>query len=134
MIEAAKANVVGPAVAADQPDALAGEGVGYSEQGTGGGAVDAGKLRTERQDAFALGFDAGFGGLVGREEGRDEFIAKGCGKGREEDFGVLLLLVESEPNAETELGVVFEEGVRPGWTAAGLVDRVGRCGQAAAID
>ena len=48
--------------------------------------------------------------------------------------GVLVLLVDGEAHAEAELGVVFEQRVGPGRSAALVVGAVGRGRQVAAVD
>ena len=85
MIEPAKADVVGPAVAADDPDALAHQDIGQAEQVAGvGGAL--GRQRVERVCqlvqplfqpgyALALGGDAGLARLVGVQQTLDEILA-----------------------------------------------------------
>ena len=45
VVEAAEADVVGPAVAADDPDALLDQGVGEGEEVARFGSVDAGEFR-----------------------------------------------------------------------------------------
>ncbi len=134
VVEPAEADVVGPAVSADQPDTLAGERIGYGEESAGFGRVDSGELGPERKDALALGFDAGLSGLVGGEECGYQLIAERCGEGLKQGFGVFLLLVQGETDAQAELRVVFEERVGPGGTAAALVDAVGCGRKASSID
>src|SRR5205085_422101 len=60
VIEAAIADIVGPAIAADDPDALFDEGIRHAEEVAGFQSIDSGKLRLELDDALALGEDALF--------------------------------------------------------------------------
>ena len=135
MIEAAVADVVGPAVAADDPDALLDQRVGHAEQVAGFGSVDAGEFvfellaraRAGRRcpaSVFwsALRMACASSSPIGEAEPPDQFA------------GVFVLLVDGEAHAEAELGVVFEERVGPGRSAAFVVGAVGRGRQVAAVD
>ena len=66
VVEAAESDVVGPAVAADDPDALVHQVVGDLRERAGFDGVLSGKRLAHRDHALALGFDAVLGGLVGR--------------------------------------------------------------------
>ena len=59
VVEAAVADVVGPAVAADQPDALGDQVVGHQRQPGGGGVVDLRQQALELLDALPLRGDLG---------------------------------------------------------------------------
>ena len=125
VVEAAEADVVGPAVAADDPDALADEGVGERRAGRCAvGRVDrrraassarprarAGRRSRPRRPASASSRAAR---QVVAELGR-RGVAAACG---------VDLLVDGEPHAEAELGVVLEQRVRPGRAAAVARSRV----------
>ena len=134
VVEAAVADVVRPAVAADDPEALLDEVVGDVEEAAGREALLAGELRLEGGDALALVGDPLLGPLVGRQEAGDELVAEEAAQLLDELGGVLGLLVEGEAHAEAELGVVLEEGVRPGRAAPVAVDGVGRRREVAAVD
>ena len=75
MIEAAEADVVGPAVAADDPHAFLHQIFGQAFQLARRGGIDAGQLLAQFLDPLALLKDAGFGGLVGVEYGVRQFGA-----------------------------------------------------------
>ena len=132
MVEAAEADVVGPAVAADDPDALAHERAGERLRAAAprGSSSRASRSRSSCDERGAArrcrlggaGRRAGEGRRqVGRELGRER-------------AGLTLLRVEREPHAEPELGVVLEQGVRPGRPAAVAVRRPRRRRQVAAVD
>src|SRR5690349_5124817 len=134
VIEAAVADVVGPTVAADYPDGFLDERVGEREQVAGFGRVEAGEALFEDRDAAALGGDAFFGGLVGVDQVLGERFADLEAEFPDQLAGVFGLFVGGEPHAEAELGVVLEQRIAPGGTAAFGVDRVGRGGEIAAVD
>ncbi len=75
MVEAAVADVIGPAVAADDPDAFLDQRVGQAEQVAGLAGVGTGQLLLQQLDAGALLEDAGLGGLVGVEQGLRKVFA-----------------------------------------------------------
>ena len=77
----------------------------------------------ERDDALALRGDAGLAGLVGLEEALHQVVADLAGEAAHEARRLLLVLVDGQPHAEAELGVVLEERVRPGRAAAVAVLR-----------
>ena len=76
VIEAAVADVVGPAVAAQDPDALLDQRIG---QRSAGRALPACRRRPasacSSRHALALGEDAGFGVLIGVEDGLRQILA-----------------------------------------------------------
>ncbi len=74
------------------------------------------------------------GPLVGGQKARDELVAEVPAELLHELDGVLALLVEGEAHAEAELGVVLEEGVRPGRSAAVGVDGVGSRREVRTVD
>ena len=77
VVQAAVADVVGPAVAADDPDALLHQGVGQAEQVAASRVVLSApaSLPCSVGHPLALGGDAGFVGLVGVQEAVDQFGA-----------------------------------------------------------
>src|SRR4051812_37619709 len=109
MIEAAEADVECPSVSAEDPDALAYEGLGDGEQVACVRRVESGELGFEDLHPLALRFDFGFG-LLGRMNDL-------CGKlgsdrrseARDQRLGEDLLLVESRPHTEAEFRVVLKE-------------------------
>ena len=68
VVEAAEADVVGPAVAADDPDGLLHEVVGEVDERPGGGRCGRRELHAQPGHALALGRDAGVGRLIGLED------------------------------------------------------------------
>ena len=76
VIEPAVADVVGPAVAADDPDALLDQVVGHAQQVPGvSGWLSRSELLLERRDALALIVDPGLVRLVGIQEPVDQLVA-----------------------------------------------------------
>ena len=69
MVEAAVADIVGPAVAADDPDAFLDQRIGQHYEVAGFGGVDAGQFLAEQLHALALLEDARLGFLIGVENG-----------------------------------------------------------------
>ena len=121
MVEAAKADVIGPAVAADDPDALADQGVGQHGQVTGGSSGDAVvprgqpvQLFFEPGDTLALGEHALLLVLVRVQDRTGELGAHGSGRQEPSRAARRSFLgVEAHPDAEAELGVVLEQRVGP---------------------
>ncbi len=135
VIEAAVADVVGPAVAADEPDALLHQVVGERFEAACLGGVQSRPARprsaTTRSRWAAM---PGLVRLVGVENRRRQAVAElrrdvldEAARGRD-------VRVERQAEAEAELGVVLEQRVRPGRAAAVAVGRVGRRRQVAAVD
>ena len=96
--------------------------------------IDAGEFRLEFDDAFALGEDALLGLLVGIQDGLRQFLADLEAETPDEFAGILVLLIDGEALAQAEFGIVFEERVGPGRSAAFGVGAVGRGGQVGAVD
>ena len=134
VVESSVADVVRPAVAADDPDVLLDEEFGKRGEALGFRRSRGFELLVQLGDAFALRGDVGFGDLRRFENRLGEFFAdrsRGFGESLARDFG---LLVDRVAHAEAEFGVVFEQRVRPGRAAAVLIDGVRRRGQVAAVN
>ncbi len=159
MIESAVADVVGPAVAAEDPDGLldeqililqhfASERAGFAGANLAVGQplgfpLGAGQVDV---DAVLAGGDQLGGGLLaalGVVHVVEPFLARFLDVGGgvldgDELLNVLLQLGAAlggaQVHAEAELGVVLEQAVRPGRAVAVLVDGVGAGGGAAAVD
>ena len=117
MVEAAEADVVGPAVAADDPDALADEVAGQRQQVLrvgARGAVHRGQPFAEPGDAVALEADLDLRLLAAVQQLPHEVGSHGRRKARQQDACVVGLGVERQAHAEAELGVVLEQRVVPG--------------------
>ncbi len=135
VVEPAVADVIGPAVAADEPDRAAHEVVDDREQVFGLRVVLQGKQAgLQEGDAFALRADLGFVDLRGGEDFGDEVFAQFRGKLFRQRLGHAEMLVGGEAEAEAEFGIVLEERVRPGGAAALGVLRPGGDRQVAAVD
>ena len=75
VIEAAVTDVVGPAVAAQQPDTFRDEIIGEDLQPPRLRPVHGGELLTQRLDTLALGGDAGLTRLVGAKQALHQSVA-----------------------------------------------------------
>ena len=64
--------------------------------------------------SLALREDAFLGGLIGAQNFHSELIADGRSHPLHQLLGVVVLLVDGQAHAHAELGVVFEQRVRPG--------------------
>ncbi|OPZ60770.1 MAG: hypothetical protein BWY87_00264 [Deltaproteobacteria bacterium ADurb.Bin510] len=133
VVDAAVADVVGPAVAAEGPDRLLGEVVLELEDGLG--RVTA--VGSQRCDQLLAGGLAGLAVVHGLEPGLHGSLAGGR---RAVQIGLdhvgqgLALLADGQGHAVAEFGVVLEERAGPGWTLALGVDAVGRGRSRAAVD
>ncbi len=92
------------------------------------------QLLLQRLHALALREDAFLGGLIGAQDLNRELVADGRGHALHQFLGVVVLLVDGQPHAHAELGVVFEQRVRPGRTASFGIHAVRRGRQVAAVD
>ena len=134
VVEAAVADVVGPAVAADDPDGFVDEVVGNEVEAHGVGGAERSEFCTKGGDAGTLVGDLGLGGLRGAEDRVDEERVELRSEELEEGAGVCGALVGGEAQTEAELGVVFEEGVGPCGAAAVFIGAIRRGGEVAAVD
>ena len=113
MIEAAVADVVGPSVAADGPDALLDQLVGADRQVAGLGRLQIPNLLFQNFNALALLFDFLLRLLRGGENRRNQLVPDGRSQAGEQLLGICRLLVDRDAHAEGELGGVFKQGVGP---------------------
>ncbi len=141
VVEPAEAYIIGPAVPADDPDAVPHQRIGEGEQvadSCGDRRVVVrhvlAKTRLELGDAPALLLNAGFARLVGVEQSAYEILAERPGEPREQRARVLGLLVDRDAHAQAEFGVVLKERVRPGGAAPLRVCAPRRGWQVAAVD
>ena len=136
MVEAAEADVVRPAVAADDPDGHRHQCVREAVERTGAVVRAAREPGPQLHDQFPLPGDAVLvlgPGLV-LDEGAREIAAHLVGHLGEQPSGLLALRVGAQPHAEPELRVVLEQRVAPGRSAAeGVRGPRGRR-QVAAVD
>ena len=134
MVQPAGPDVVGPAVAADDPHAAPDQVVHHAEQVGHGGAVQPGQPPLELGHPSALGAQLGLAQLAGRQDVVHDIVADHCAQLAEPSTCQVALPVGGEPKAQPELGVVLEQGVRPGRAAALRVRRPRRGGQVPAVD
>ena len=134
MVEPAVADVVGPAVAADDPDPLLHEVVGEEAQPRRVRIGPAREQELQVRDPRPLRGDAGLARLVRGQEPVDEIPGESRHHAREELARRVAVAVESQPHPHAELRVVLEERVRPGRAASLAVGGVGRGREVAAVD
>ncbi len=134
VVEPAVADVIGPAVAADDPDGFPDEEIGDGEEIQGFGLAVAGQFPLELGDAFALGGDAAFVLLVGVQQPLGQVVADVGLEGLDELGGVAGLLVAGQAEAVAELRGILEQAVGPGGSAAVAVLGPRGGGQVAAVD
>src|SRR4030095_7443481 len=132
VIQTAVADVVAPAVAADDPHALLDERVRDRCELARFEAA-AGEQRLESYHPVALSVDPGFGGLIALHELPRE-IAERSAEAEQQMARVGGLCVQSHAHSQAELGVVLEERVRPRWTSTVTVERPRRRRLASAVD
>ena len=134
----AGADVVGPAVPADDPDAAPDQVIDHAAQVGDVPVVLVQGLEPPLQlgDPVALGAPAptrvscGAPRIVVRQVGADRRRAAPSSRAS----GQLGVPVRGQPESEAELGVVLEQGVRPGRAAPVGVGRPRRGGQVPAVD
>ena len=134
VVHAAVADVVGPAVTADDPDTALDQLLADPLQGAGLGACDALELLLEGGDALALLVDPRLGGLIRAQQPVGQVGADLVRQGAHQVAALIRLLVHRQAQAQAELGVVLEQGVVPGRASPLRVHRVGGGGQVAAVD
>ena len=142
MVQAAEADVVRPAVAADDPDRLAHQGVGDRDRAgppaapAASPSVPASAARRcfSESTRAPLGEDRLLVRLLGVEDGRGEGFADRRRQRLEQRAGRPLLRLETQPDAQAELGVVLEERVGPRRSPALAVGGPGGGGQVAPVD
>jgi len=134
VVQTPVADIVRPAVAADDPNTAADEIVGHGKQHFGVTAGVAGQFLFKGGDALPLVVNARLVSLLGLNQPGNEVVAQFRRQFAQQLAGKLPLLVNRNPEAKPELGIILEQGIVPGWTAAFLVFRVGSGGQVAAVD
>ena len=135
VIQPAVADVVGPAVAAEDPDALAHQLIGQRQQQLGLGRVEPLQLLLQRRDAFALVVNAGFVALVGVEDAVHEILAEraapaSCSSSAANSFCLSIETRKPRPNsALSSNSELHQVGPRPSAFVG-----VGRGRQVAAVN
>ena len=135
VVQTAEADVVGPAVTAHEPDALAHQVVGERvrasvprprSSGDSARRRSATRSRCAAMPALVV--------LLGRQHGVAQRLAHVGSQPRQQRLRPGHVLVHRQAHAQAELGVVFEERIGPGRTASVGVGGVGRGRQVAAVD
>ena len=134
VVEPTRADVVGPAVAADDPHAAPQQVVGHAAQVVDGKSRVPFQAREQLGHPFPLGRKLGFADLPGIEDGVGEVGADDVTQLCQPVPGQLGVQVGGQAQPEAELGVVLEQRVRPGRPAACRVLRPRRGRQVAAVD
>ena len=134
MVEPAGADVVGPAVAADDPHAAPDQVIHDAEQVGHGRAVEPVEPPHQLGHPLALRAQLRLAQLRRVEDGVHQLGAHLVAQLGEPPARQLGVPVGGEPEAEPELGVVLEERVRPGRAAAVGVGRPRRGRQVPAVD
>ena len=98
VIESSKADVIGPSVAAHEPNALADQPIGDRDEIARLAARETGNQALDLGDALALRCDAGLSGLVRLEDLRYEAFAYLTRKPAKQFPRVVNPLVEREPH------------------------------------
>ena len=137
VVESAVTDVVGPAVTAEAPDALLDQEVFLGLEFLLEFRSLAGQLRGVDRGHQRFGLLSGGGAVFhavdpGSSSFLDGSALRGCGQFFDDVLDLRSVLADGRSHTETELSVVFEQGVRPGRTSALLVGgiRHGRCGSA----
>jgi len=136
VIQAAEADIVRPAVASQDPHALANQGFGHAGQQAGARRIDTGQLLAERFDASTLRPNLVFRVLLRRvgDQFADQIIADLGRQIAAQIHGQRLLLVERQPKTQPKFRVVLEQRIGPRRTVAVRVRRIGRGRQIATVD
>ena len=134
VVEPARADVVRPAVAADDPDAAPDQVVDHAEQVDDSRLVPAVEPPPQLDQPLALRAQLRLAQLRRTQDLVDQLAADHLAQLGQATAGQLGVPVGGEAEAETELGVVLEQGVRPGRAAPVGVGRPGRGRQVAAVD
>ena len=134
VVEPAVADVVAPAVATYNPHALLHQEVGDGKQIAARRRLVSCQLLFQLLHSLALREDAFLGGLICAQNFHSEMIADGRSHPLHQHLGVVVLFVDGQADAHAELGVIFEQRVRPGRPSAFGVHAVRRGRQVAAVD
>src|SRR5689334_13383058 len=126
MVQTAVTDVIGPTVTTDDPDGLLRQRIREGQQVFRFGSGDAGELLFQLGNTATLGLNALLIGLVGAEDRFHKFLADLSRQADDQLAGVLGLLVDRQTNTQAELGVVFEQRVRPSYAAPVLIEGVWR--------
>ncbi len=134
VIQSAVADVVGPTVAAHDPYGLLDEAVGNADQILGAVVAGFRQFVLQGGNAFALFIDARFSGLVGVQNCVHQICAQFLFKLRQQFARIFVLLVDGQAHAQTKLGVIFKQRVRPRGSASVGIHSPRGGGEVAAVD
>src|SRR4029077_18386263 len=134
MIEATVADVVGPSVAADDPDTFLYQHVSKNEKLFSLGLSELAQPLFQDVYALALLVDVGFVFLFCCDKRGRQIFANVVSHAAEKFLGELGLLVDRHAESEAEFSVVFEQRVGPRRPTSVSVLSPGSSRQVAAID
>ena len=135
VVHAARTDVVGPAVTADDPHRATQQVIGDTQQvAYQRGLLHRLQLVDELGDTTFLVHQVVLGELRGVEQVVDELGVELVGHGLQVTLGQPGLHVGGQPHAQTELGIVLEQRVRPGRSTSVGVLAPGGGRQVAAVD
>ena len=118
VVEAAVADVVAPSVAADDPHALLDQFVGNRQQVARGRRICFPPASPSAPSPARAARRCLPRWTDRRQNLNRELLADGRSQALDQFLGVFVLLVDGQAHAHAELGVVFEQRVRPGRAAA----------------
>jgi hypothetical protein len=111
VIESAKPDVIGPSVAAHEPNALAHQRIGNRHQVARVAGFETCNSPLDFGDPLALRRNASLCRLISFQDLRDEAPAEVAGKAPDQLPRVVKPLVQGKPHPKPELGIVFEQGI-----------------------
>jgi len=118
VIQPAVADVISPSIAAHDPHTFLHQQVGEGAQLLCFRRSIALQSLLEKADALPLLVDVGFVLLRSRENGRGQFVPDLSTQLQHQFASEFGLLIDREPESESELGVVFKQGIGPRRPAA----------------
>ena len=134
MIEPARADVVRPAVATDDPHAAADQVVEDAAQVLDDRTVELVEPARERRDPLTLGTQLGLPHLRRGQDLVHQLCPYDVAQLLQSEAGELVVAVGREAQPQPELGVVLEQRVRPCRAVPGRIDRPRRRRLVSAVD
>src|SRR6266568_2138278 len=92
------------------------------------------QLSLQFGDTFTLSGNVRLSKLIACEQTLDKRLAQQRSLAGNKNSRVVCLLVHGQPHAQTEFGVIFEQGIRPRRTSPMMVDGIRGRGQIAAVN
>src|SRR6516162_2892301 len=117
MVEPAESDVVGPTVAAKQPNTLLHEAVSNGKQRRRLRRVQTDQFFLQLQHTIPLFLNPALFLLIGPEKAFHQHLSQFPTQTPEEFPRIVILLIDRQPHAEAELGIIFKQRIRPRWPA-----------------